>query len=184
MCRLVRLIRPLAYAPLRESLSDWHDLGEREPVHATLFVRARLSLAVAAQQSADAARGVIGDVSTPMPPGQRIRKARRVRLTSLTVVDRAVLAELSEGASWGVVADALGVTVTEAERRYGPTWNVWVNGDNSDAPAAGEYSVGLGGDPDMAGTAEALDQWWRRHAEPYETVKQTPVSDVLAEGGA
>lgn len=150
-----------------------HDLG----------VRARLALAVAGRECADLSRGVVGDVSTPMVPGERIRKARRVRLMSLSVVDRAVLTELSEGATWEVVADALGMSVAEAERVHGPTWRRWLAGDLDDEADFGDYGVGLRGDLDLAGTAESLDAWHHRHREPWDgDDAERPVARVLVDG--
>lgn len=148
----------------------------------TLFVRARLALAVAAREAADLARGVVGDVSTPMRPGERIRAARRIRLMSLSIVDRAVLAELSDGTSWDDVAVALGIDADTARRRYEPTWLDWQAGDVDDEADFGDFSVGLPGDLDLPGTAATLDSWWVRHAEPWETADRTnPVAQVLTD---
>ena len=152
------------------------------------YVRAHVSLAVAGREAADLGRGIVGDISTRMPPGERIRKARRLRMLGLTATDRAVLAELSEGASWGVVADALGLTVGEARVRYEPTWQAWLSTKpDAEDDDFGDYSLGLRGDLDMAGTAESLDSWWVRHAEPWETLDlenlPAPVSQVLVDGG-
>lgn len=152
----------------------------------SLYVRARVSLAVAAQEAADLSRGVVGDVSTPMSAVERIRKARRVRLVSLTVVDRAVLAVLSEGASWEEVAEGLGyrdapgeTAVERAKRIHGPTWDQWLLGDLDDDADFGDYGIGLRGDNDMAGTAATLDQWYVRHAD-YLEPDAAPVTRVFA----
>jgi hypothetical protein len=150
----------------------------------SLFVRARLALAVAARESADLSRGIVGDVSTPMRPGERVKKARRVRLMSLAIVDRAVLAELTDGATWEQVGDALGIDCDEARRRYEPTWRQWVEGDYDDDADFGDFGVGLRGDLDLPGTADALDSWWLRHAEPWETALDAPVMQVLVDGEA
>lgn len=152
----------------------------------SLYVRARLAYAVAGRELADLGRGAVGDVSTPMPPGALIRKARRPRLVSLTLVDRAVLAELSQGTSWEVVADALGLDLDAAIRRYGPVWDQWSNGDlDDDAADFGDHGLGLRGDLDAEGTADSLDQWYRRHAEPWEDhAESAPVAQVLVDGEA
>lgn len=151
----------------------------------SLYVRARLALAVAGQESADLSRGIVGDVSTPMAPGERIRKARRVRLLSLSLVDRAVLAELSEGASWETVATALGKDREDARRIYEPLWRQWLDGDTDDEADFGDYGIGLRGDLDLAGTAEGLDSWWNRHKEPWEDpATYQPVAQVLVDGEA
>lgn len=149
----------------------------------SLYVRARLALAVAGQEAADLARGIVGDVSTPMRPGERIRSARRARMLSLTLVDRAVLAELSEGATWETVGEALGVTADEAERRYRLTWDQWQAGDWDDELDFGDHTVGLRGDADLEGTAQSLDSWWNRHKEPWESRGfDQPVLQVLVDG--
>lgn len=147
------------------------------------YVRARIALAVAARELADLARGVVGDVSTPMVTGERIRAARRVRMQTWTLLDRAVLAELSDGATWVDVAQALGVPAEEAERRYAQTWAEWSAGRADDGDDFGDFGIGLRGDLDLEGTAESLDQWWRRHSEPWEaSTNATPVGRVLVDG--
>ena len=60
----------------------------------------RLAYAVAARDTADHARSLIGDLSTPLHVGDRIRAARQLRIHALTVLDRAVLIERADGASW------------------------------------------------------------------------------------
>lgn len=152
----------------------------------SLYVRARLSLAVAGREIADLGHGIVGDVSAHMAPGELIRKARRPRLMSLTLVDRAVLAELSQGTSWEQVAQALSVDTDEAVRRYKPTWEQWQAGDLDDEADFGDYGIGLRGDLDPEGTADALDAWYRRHAEPWEdnSPDVRPVRKVLVDGEA
>jgi hypothetical protein len=113
-----------------------------------------------------------------MRRGERIRNARRLRLLAMSVLDRAVLTELADGASWDEVAFALGLDVAEAQRRYVPVWEQWQEGD--DDFDFGDFSVGLSGDLDLAGTAEALDSWWQRHSEPWETPEGvTPVTTAI-----
>lgn len=147
------------------------------------YVRTRLALAVAARELADLARGIVGDVSTPMLRGERIRSARRLRMHTWTLVDRAVLSELADGATWDEVAAALGIPLEEAQRRYAQTWVQWRAGHTDGDDDFGDFGVGLRGDLDLEGTAEALDQWWRRHAEPWEAAdQQNPVAKVLVDG--
>lgn len=148
----------------------------------SLYVRARLALAVASREVADLARGVVGDVSTPMVTGERIRSARRIRLQAGVLVDRAVLAELSDGASWTDVATALGIDADLARARYEQTWAEWRAGGVDDDPDFGDFGVGLRGDLDLDGTARTLDQWWRRHAEPWDAADRAPVAAVLVDG--
>lgn len=142
--------------------------------------RARLSLAVAGAELSDLGRGVVADMSTPMRPGERIRKARRARLMSFTVVDRAVLVELAEGADWDTIADALFQPVDEVRRRYEPTWEQWLADDLEDT-GIGDNAVGLRGDQDPAGTAATIDQWLRRHTDPWDQ-DPGPVARALIDG--
>lgn len=150
----------------------------------SLYVRARIALAVVGRELSDLGRGMVGDVSTPMAPGELIRKARRPRLASLTLVDRAVLAELSQGTSWDVIAAALCKPVEEARRIYEPTWAAWLAGDFDDDADFGDFGIGLRGDLDLEGTAQSLDQWYNRHSEPWDSpyVHRDPVSQVLVDG--
>lgn len=147
-----------------------------------VYVRAHLSLGIAAQETCDLARGVVGDLSTPMTGVERIKKARRVRLLGLSVVDRAVLAVLSEGGTWAEVAEGLGVDEATAVLRYSDTWADWLNPDPTD-PDFGDYTLGLTGDQDAAGTAAMLDQWYNRHRDPWDdpNVAQ-PATQVLVHG--
>lgn len=135
------------------------------------YVRARVSLAVAARDVAEQGRVIVGDISTPMPPGERIRAARRVRLLTWSLIDRAVLAELSDGATWDQIAEALGTSRFEAQRRYASMWVQWQGGLAENEIDGDEHSLGLRGDLDLAGTAQSLDQWWLRHSEPWETTQ-------------
>lgn len=139
-------------------------------------------MAKAAEQNADLARGLIGNVSTPMVRGELIRMARRNRLAGLAPTDHAVLAELADGATWEEVADALCLDVDAARRIYEPTWQEWRDATPEEAADLGDFGIGLNGDPDLEGTAATIDQWWRRHAEPWETVDENPVSRLLVDG--
>lgn len=141
--------------------------------------RARLALAVAAREAADYAHGYVGDVSVPMPAGERIRSVRRLRLMALAVLDRAVLVELADGASWQEVADSLGLPLDETLRRYQETADLWAGADGPQAAGVGDFEVGLAGDLDPAGTAAALDAWYVRHAEPWDARVDRPVSSAL-----
>ena len=145
-------------------------------------VRARLAFAVAARESADYSRGLVGDVGTPMLPGERIRAARRLRVLAMTILDRAVLVELAAGTSWAEVADNLALPEAEVRRRYEEGFMVWSEGEppiGLNMTLWGDFGTALDPDSDPAGMAAALDLWFGRHSEPWEQATDQPVSRIL-----
>lgn len=145
--------------------------------------RARLAFAVAGRDTADYARGLVGDVGTPQLAGERIRNARRVRLLALTMLDRAVLIEALTGTSWAAIADALALPESEARKRYEETVEKWARALPTgvlDATIFGDATTGLRHDHDPEGTAAALDAWFQRHAEPWEGA-DNPVTRSLSD---
>lgn len=143
--------------------------------------RARLAFAVAGRDSADYARGLVGDVGTPQLPGERIRAARTLRLLGLSVLDRAVLIEALTGTSWAAIAEALALPESEARQRYETTVQLWskeLPAGQLDATIFGDHTTGLRHDLDPEGTAAALDAWFQRHAEPWDGA-DTPVTRAL-----
>lgn len=141
-----------------------------------LPARARVALASTSRELADAAHGIVTDLGGNLGAGERIRRARRLRALSLQLTDLAVLVELADGAEWDDVAAALSVDTNEAVRTYAPTWVEW--------SVPGEPAGGLGapGEGDLEVTAETLDQWWRRHAEPWAVdPAASPVAAALVD---
>lgn len=149
-----------------------------------LSARTRVALATVAREMADLSRGVVGDVSTPMLHGERIRSARRLRALAIHLTDMAVLVEMSDGLPIEGVASALGQEVADIHHTYTSTFEVWANQgwDEGDV----DLGVGMPTDADVAGTADALDLWWARHAEPWESVGDDarPVGRALVDGQA
>jgi hypothetical protein len=135
----------------------------------TPAARARIALQQADKEAADYARGLVGDVATPHRPGELIRAHRKLRMLTLTGLDRAVIVEYLAGATWEQLAAALGLSVQETQARYAETCELWEQAIDPDDADYGDWTVGLRGDDDLAGTAETLDAWYRRHAEPWET---------------
>lgn len=134
-------------------------------------MRAKVAMAVGAREAADYARGLVGDVSTPMLPGERVRAARRLRVLALTVLDRAVLVERAQGCSWAEIARALSLSEEETVARYAETFEQWVAErapEGIDASVLGDFGIGLRFDEDPEGTAASVDAWYARHAEPWE----------------
>lgn len=146
---------------------------------ADLHARTRLALATAARESADLAYGIVTDLPTTMVPGERIRTARRVRLQSFALVDRAVLVEKANGASWEEIAAALSMTVADTIATYGDTYETWLAGEYDDDPLS-DHVGGLA-DEDVLGTAQTLDAWWKRHVEPWHVGEDGPVTRAVTQ---
>lgn len=132
--------------------------------------RAELAVMQAGRDVCDYTFGIAAGVTTPQAPGTRIREWRRVRVLALTGLDRAVLLELLSGTTWEQVAEALMLPLDETIRRYGPVLTQWTSGAGPDPDVlrGTDLTVGLPVDTDPEGTAAALDQWLRRHREPWD----------------
>lgn len=133
-------------------------------------LHARVAAAASAREVSDLSRAVLGDCGHRFVPGDLIRSARQVRVAALLLVDRAVIAELLAGASWEDVAAAVGTDAATAERIYLPALELWSE-EVAELADAGDHGVGGLTDLDLPGTADALDMWWRRHAEPWESAE-------------
>jgi hypothetical protein len=148
----------------------------------TPLQRARIAQAVAARETADFARGLVGDVATPMMPGERIRKARRLRLLALTVLDRTVLIERALGASWAEIADALARSEDAVRDTYEEVFERWAANlppEGMDASIIGDFTIGLRPDMDPLGTAESLDLWYERTRDDWDSSDQHPVTRAV-----
>ncbi|KAA1415356.1 hypothetical protein F0U44_22005 [Nocardioides humilatus] len=148
-----------------------------EPEH-----RAILSVAAAAREVADLAYTVVRRINEPAIPQDRIRAWRSLRLQALAGLDRCVLAELLVGATWAQVAHGYGLTPEQMQKRFEPTLHRWLNGTvlPEGGPSA-EFTTGLVGDTDPAGTAAALDLWIMRHTEPWMDYPIDPVTRAISE---
>lgn len=138
---------------------------------AQVQARAQLSLAQGVRDLADHARGVVGDVLVPMTAGERIRSVRELRIIAQAMVDRTVILEALSGSTWAEIADAFGLPDGELKRRYGSTVDMWRAGqpvNDFTTSIAGDLVVGTLDDPDPAGTAQSIDQWYARHADPWD----------------
>lgn len=145
----------------------------------TVRARAELSLAQGGRDVADHARGTVGDVLTPMTPGERINSVRKLRILAQSVTDRAVILEALSGSTWAEIAEAFGLSSAELERRFGSVVDMWRAGqpvNDYTSSHIGDLITGTLGDPDPAGTAQSLDQWYARHSEPWEQSETAFVS--------
>lgn len=147
-----------------------------------LSTRARVGMAVNARDVADSARALLGDACAPLPHDELIRKARLLRAQTQTLVDRAVMAAIADGADWAEVAAAVGMPEADARTIYEPTWEVWLEPGSEPELDRGDMEVGTMRDADLAGTADTLDQWWRRHADPWEKADAPGPVRALVDG--
>ena len=150
--------------------------------------RARLAYAAAAREVSDYARGLVGTIGDAIPGTQRIRDARELLVAAHTVKDLATLvaaldSNLDAEGTWDAIAHALGLPEHEARRRYEPVierWEQQLPAGELDATIFGDWTTGLRHDPDPIGTAEAVDEWYRRHREPYDPEAASPVVEALS----
>lgn len=133
--------------------------------------RAELCLAQVARDTSDLARGIVGDTLVPMAPGERVRAGLELRIQAQSVVDDIVILEVLSGSTWQEVANEFHLPAAELERRYGAVVELWRAGQpvhDLTKILSGEMVTGSMQDTDPAGTAAAIDQWYARHAEPWE----------------
>lgn len=134
--------------------------------------RATVSVAQAAVETADFARGIVGSIDRPQAAVDAIREGRRLRLFALAVLDRIVIAQRVAGASWADIAAGLGGgwTAGTVEAKYGPDVETWCGRRpiTDHSMLVGDSSTGMPWDLDLDGTADAIDLWYARHAEPWE----------------
>lgn len=145
-----------------------------------LSTRARMGMAVNARDVADNARTLLADACAPIPAAELIAKARQLRAQTQTLVDRAVMAAIADGATWADVAAASGISEADAYALYAPTWEVWLEPGSEPELDRGDQEVGTIRDAHLAATADTLDQWWRRHADPWESADRPgPVAGLV-----
>jgi hypothetical protein len=89
--------------------------------HGPLTVRAiaRVAFGEAAREASEYARRLVPTVGDEqVRPGETIRAARQLRLLALNLVERAIVVERRNGASWVQIADAMNLPVDLALQRY------------------------------------------------------------------
>ncbi|MFJ5121948.1 hypothetical protein [Kitasatospora sp. NPDC088548] len=141
--------------------------------------RAFVAAAVADRDVAEFAIGLIAAGPADQTTDARIRAARRLRLLALEVLDRTVIAEALAGASWEELGAALGLDPAVAEGRYAQAVELW-----QDPAGAWMRGPGEAGDPDVAGTAAAVDAWFARVQpllNPGAEAEESPVSRLLTD---
>ncbi|MGW7090121.1 hypothetical protein ACWGH2_42430 [Streptomyces sp. NPDC054871] len=131
---------------------------------------ARLIAAVHAREVADFARGIVGDSSSDVAAADRIRAARRLRLLSLQVLNWTVRAEVLSGTPWPELAAGLGRDERTLRAEFEASTLQWAE-DNEAEPESADQSLA---------TAEALDAWYKRHAdELLDPATEAPVSSLF-----
>lgn len=135
--------------------------------------RARVATAVAAREVSDLARDVVVATAQDFAPGELITRMNRARIAQIAALDRAVLTERVAGASWDVIADALGMPVAAVIARYEPIADEWAErcarGEEIQLPAEHHgVRVGILNDRDLEGTAGTIEAWLERHIDPYD----------------
>lgn len=113
---------------------------------------------------------MIGNLGTQQSTRDRVQEARRLRALASTVLESAVLVELAAGADWSDLAEALGLTPSEARRRYEEFARSWLTHDHPhlNVSVFGSRGEVVHPDADAAGLAFAIGQWYARHADPWE----------------
>lgn len=139
--------------------------------------RTRIATAVVSRDASDTARTLVDMSAGNKPIGSMVTAAMHLRTLALAAMDRAVLAERAAGATWDELADVLGMNRPDVMARYSAVYDRWeLAGLDPDLSASlGPARPGDLADPDPAGTAESLDAWRVRHAEPWDL----PVEDRL-----
>lgn len=140
--------------------------------------RAQLALAVRARDVADLARALVGDLPLRQLPGEGIRAARLVRMLSLATLDAAVLLELARGSSWEEIAEALDMTPERVQEAYLEPW-LRLHCAGAELDLLGDC-VAFVPDESPEQLAVTLDQWFARHAEPWDGHPDAPVATAMA----
>lgn len=131
---------------------------------------ARLIASGHAREVSDFARGIVGDASSDATPTERIRAARTLRLLSLQVLNWTIRAEVLRGTPWPELAAALDRDETSLRAEFEAGTHQWAERHAND-PEQKEHS---------AAAAEALDDWYRRHAEEFlDPDRVAPVSGLF-----
>jgi len=137
----------------------------------SLDARTRIATAVAAREVSDLARDVVVAAAQDFAPGELIARMNATRIAQVAALDRAVLAERVAGASWEVIADALGMPVAAVITRYEPIAEEWAErGARGEVQLPAEHRgvrVGILNDTDLEGTAGTIEAWLERHTDPW-----------------
>lgn len=155
-----------------ERYTPSHRFRPRLPRVDTLSAHTRSLLGVgqAARDTADLARHIAAGINTPHEPGERVALARKLRLLALQTLDLIVVNELLAGASFEDVAGWLAMPVADVRARYEAPVRRWRTGEPVTDPteALTDLTHNYRFDADPVGTAMALDQWFARHADPWD----------------
>jgi len=146
----------------------------------SLDARTRIATAVAAREVSDLARGAAITAGQDFAPGELIARMNATRIAQVAALDRAVLAERVAGASWELIADALGMPLADVVARYEPIANEWAErGRGGEVQLPAEHRgvrVGILNDTDLEGTAATVEAWIARHTELWDAPANVTLS--------
>jgi hypothetical protein len=135
----------------------------------TPAARAVIATAIAARETADAARDAVRQLAggdTAATAQERLTTLRRPRAAALHLLDLGVVVErLRYGTSWEDIGRGLGLTAEMAADRYAETVAMWTDTD-PDQQLLGDLTMLTV--EQLADTAAGLDAWYDRHAEPWD----------------
>ena len=134
--------------------------------------QARLVLSTAAKELSDYARGLVSADDRHSGPGEIVERAVQLVDDARGVLERAVVYEREQGASWQTIGAALGISRQTAHERFAEVERHW-----KDALRRPYAEAGPGGrrmnrlppgadDPERRG--QQLDAWVIRHRDPAD----------------
>jgi hypothetical protein len=131
--------------------------------------QARVALSVAARQVSDYARSLVLADDRGSGPGETVERAAQLVDQARAVLERAVVCEREQGASWQVVGAALGISRQTAHERFAEVERRWKDALRRPYAEAGPGDVRALRLPEGAEDPERwgrrLDAWVIRHRE-------------------
>src|SRR6266566_6414634 len=131
--------------------------------------QARVALSVAARQVSDAARSLVPTDDRESGVGELVERAAQLVNEVRAVLERAVVYEREQGASWQTIGAALGISRQTAHERFAEVERRWQDAlrrPYAEAGPGGQRALRL---PDGAEDPERwghqLDSWVIRHRD-------------------
>jgi hypothetical protein len=131
--------------------------------------RARVALSVAAREVSDFARSLVPADDRGSGPGEIVELAAQLVDEARSVLERAVVYEREQGASWQTVGAALGISRQTAHERFAEVERRWQDAlrrPYAEAGPGGRLALRLpDGAEDPQRWGQQLDAWVIRHRE-------------------